>query len=76
MRPLTRSTMVKLGQLFGDTDDGETPSFLGFERLNTLAADIAIIGVPIATPYASLGTYAAASPTAIRIGAADFDRLF
>ncbi|TDJ70637.1 MAG: hypothetical protein E2O38_10695 [Proteobacteria bacterium] len=71
--------MVKLGQLFGDTDDGETPSFLGFERcldLNTLAADIAIIGVPIATPYASLGTYAAASPTAIRIGAADFDRLF
>ena len=75
MRPLTRSTMVKLGQLFGDTHDGDTPSFLGFERcldLNTLAADIAIIGVPIATPYASLGTYAATSPTAIRIGAADF----
>lgn len=67
--------MVRLGQLFGGTHDGETPSFLGFGRcsdLNTLAADIAIIGVPIATPYASLGTYAAGSPTAIRIGAADF----
>ncbi|MDH3672350.1 MAG: agmatinase [Gammaproteobacteria bacterium] len=67
--------MVKLGQLFGDTPDGETPSFLGFERcsdLNTLVADIALIGIPIATPYASLGTYAAGSPTAIRIGAGDF----
>ncbi len=67
--------MVRLGQLFGDIQDGETPSFLGFERcsdLNRLTADIAIIGASIATPYASLGTYAAASPHAIRIGAADF----
>ena len=31
MRALTRSTMVKLGQHFGDTHDGETPSFLGFD---------------------------------------------
>ena len=48
MRPLTRSTIVKLGQLFGDTRDGEAPSFLGFERcldLNTLAADIACFDI-------------------------------
>lgn len=67
--------MVKLGQLFGGEQDDETPSFLGLPRcpdLNALAADIAIIGVPVATPYPSLGTYAAGAPGAIRVGTADF----
>ncbi len=66
--------MVKLGQLFGNKGD-ETPSFLGFppcSDLSALAADIAIIGVPVATPYPSLGTYAAEAPGAIRAGGADF----
>ncbi len=65
--------MARLGNLFSDTQTSS--GFLGLpmcQDLSTLAADIAIIGAPIATPYACFGTYAADSPTAIRNGVADF----
>lgn len=65
--------MTRLGGLFegGSTGGG----FMGFPRctdLRTLAADVAIIGAPVATPYPALGTYAATAPTAIRAGIEDF----
>ena len=57
-----------LGQ--GAADSG----FLGLPRCTDLAgldADLAVIGAPIATPYAALGAYAADAPAAIRAGLAD-----
>ena len=65
--------MARMGDLF--TGAQTSPGFLGLpqcQELSALEADIAIIGAPIATPYACFGTYAADSPGAIRNGIADF----
>ncbi len=65
--------MARLGNLFG-SDAGER-TFLGLPACDDLAAmqaDIAVLGVPVATPYPSLGLYAAEAPSAIRAGVADF----
>lgn len=64
---------MKLANLLGQGVDSGT--FLGLPRcadLATLDAEAAIIGAPVATPYAALGAYAAGAPAAIRAGAADF----
>ncbi len=66
--------MARLGNLF--STESTSSGFLGLPGcpdLSTLKADIAIIGAPIATPYACFGTYAADSPAAIRKGVADFN---
>jgi agmatinase len=55
-----------IGTMFGAT---ETETFLGLPRAGDLAAlkaDIAILGVPCATPYPSVGPYCAGAPRAIR----------
>ncbi|WP_182086419.1 arginase family protein [Aureimonas sp. ME7] len=55
-----------LGALFGA---GETSTFLGLDActdLSTLDAPIAILGVPCATPYASVGPYCRNAPAALR----------
>jgi agmatinase len=55
-----------LGTLFGAA---ETETFLGLpsaDNLEALAARIAILGVPCATPYPSVGPYCAGAPSAIR----------
>jgi agmatinase len=55
-----------VGAMFGAT---ETETFLGLPRADSLAASdakIAILGVPCATPYRSVGAYCAGAPRAIR----------
>jgi agmatinase len=55
-----------LAALYGAT---ETSTFLGFRSspdLNKLDASIALLGVPGATPYASVGAYCRNGPTALR----------
>ena len=55
-----------LGALFGA---GETSTFLGLaacDDLATLDAPIAILGVPCATPYRSVGAYCRNAPDALR----------
>jgi len=55
-----------IGAMFGATT---TDTFLGLPRAGDLAsleAGIAILGVPCATPYASVGPYCAGAPRAIR----------
>ena len=55
-----------VGALFGAS---ETETFLGLQRagdLEALEAKIAILGVPCATPYRSVGPYCAGAPRAIR----------
>ena len=64
---------MKLGNLLSDGVDATT--FMGLAActdIATLDADIAVIGVPIATPYPAFGSYAAGAPAAIRAGVADF----
>jgi agmatinase len=61
-----------LGTLFGAA---ETQTFLGLpsaDSLEALAAKIAILGVPCATPYPSVGPYCAAAPNAIRAAIASY----
>src|SRR5919106_3567211 len=61
-----------LGTLFGAA---ETETFLGLpsaENLEALAAKIAILGVPCATPYPSVGPYCAGAPSAIRAAIASY----
>ncbi|RFB79896.1 arginase family protein [Methylovirgula sp. 4M-Z18] len=56
-----------LGALFGAP--AETRTFLGLPAcsdLDTLAAPIAVIGAPCATPYASVGAYCRHAPDALR----------
>ncbi len=63
--------MSRLGRLFGA--GSEVSTFMGLPRcddLSTLDAQVAILGVPVATPYRALGLYAAEAPTAIRRGIA------
>ena len=55
-----------IGAMFGAA---ATDTFLGLERAGDLAAleaKIAILGAPGATPYASVGSYCAGAPRAIR----------
>ena len=55
-----------IGQMFGA---GDTSTFLGLPAcpdVSNLAAQIAVLGVPCATPYASVGPYCAEAPDAIR----------
>ena len=55
-----------VGAMFGAT---ETETFLGLPKAGNLAAldaKIAILGVPCATPYRSVGPYCAGAPRAIR----------
>lgn len=57
----------KLSSLYGATTDNST--FLGLdscENLDELSAPIAIIGVPGATPYRSVGPYCRNGPDALR----------
>jgi agmatinase len=61
-----------LGTLFGAA---ETETFLGLPSvrdLEALAARIAILGVPCATPYPSVGPYCAGAPSAIRAAIASY----
>jgi agmatinase len=61
-----------LGSLFGAA---ATETFLGLpgaENLETLTAKIAILGVPCATPYRSVGPYCAGAPRAIRAAIASY----
>jgi agmatinase len=61
-----------LGTLFGAA---ETETFLGLPSardLEALAAKIAILGVPCATPYPSVGPYCAGAPSAIRAAIASY----
>ena len=56
-----------LGALFGAAAD--TRTFLGLAScpdLDTLASPIAILGVPCATPYHSVGAYCRNAPDALR----------
>lgn len=55
-----------IGRMYGS---GSTGSFLGLptaDDLTTLEADAVVLGVPAATPYASVGSYCAEAPFAIR----------
>jgi len=62
--------MVDLGKMFGA---GDVTTFLGFENVTPdrlLPGDLAFLGVPGATPYASVGPYCANAPKAVRGAAA------
>lgn len=61
------NTKPDLGALYGA--DTETTSFLNLATcrdLDSLAAPVAVIGAPCATPYASVGAYCRNAPDAIR----------
>jgi agmatinase len=61
-----------LGTLFGAA---ATETFLGLpsaDNLEALDAKIAILGVPCATPYPSVGPYCAGAPRAIRAAIASY----
>jgi agmatinase len=61
-----------VGAMFGAT---ATETFLGLpkaENLAALEAKIAILGVPCATPYRSVGPYCAGAPKAIRAAIAGY----
>ena len=63
--------MVDLGKMFGA---GDVTTFLGFENVTPdglLPGDLAFLGVPGATPYASVGPYCANAPKAVRGAAVD-----
>ncbi len=62
-----------IGRMFG-AEAGEG-GFLGLPRVPGtagVAADVAILGVPAATPYRSVGPYCAEAPAAIRRGIAGY----
>jgi agmatinase len=62
-----------IGRMFGAAEAVET--FLGFPAcpdLGALDAEIAILGAPCASPYASVGPYCAGAPAAIRAGIAGY----
>ncbi len=62
-----------IGRMFGATEAVET--VLGFPAcpdLDALQAEIAILGAPCASPYASVGPYCAGAPAAIRSGIAGY----
>ena len=57
--------MSDLGEIFGAQS---ADTFLGVPHadLKDLTADVVVLGVPCATPYASTGMYAAGAPKALR----------
>lgn len=62
-----------IGRMFGAADAAET--FLGFPAcrdIGAVAAEIAILGAPCASPYGSVGPYCAGAPQAIRAGIAGY----
>lgn len=62
-----------LGALFGSSESAKT--FLGLDKvtdLNQVNAPIALLGVPSATPYASVGPYCRNGPAALRAATASF----
>ena len=64
-----------IGAMFGASD--ASAGFLGFPRAepgSDFDADIALLGVPCASPYASVGPYCAEAPGAIRAAAAPYGR--
>jgi len=64
---------IDIGRMFGAGDAVET--FLGFPACpdpGAVDADIAIMGAPCASPYASVGPYCAGAPAAIRAGVAGY----
>lgn len=66
------STKPDLSALFGSQ---EITTFLGLEsceNFENLKADVAIVGLPCATPYKSVGAYCANGPNAIRKAMAPF----
>lgn len=60
--------MASLGEMFGAGDAG---TFMGLPaaRLESLAADVVILGADGCTPYATVGHYCAGGPAAIRAAA-------
>jgi agmatinase len=65
-------TGVNIGTMFGAAD---APTFFGLPACDDLAslnARAAILGVPLATPYPSVGPYCAGAPRAIRAAMAPF----
>ena len=63
---------IDIGAMFGA---GATDTFLGLPSAGNLAAieaAIAILGVPCATPYRSVGPYCAGAPKAIRAAIAGY----
>ena len=72
MNEATNAGRSTIGAMFGPSSGG---SFLGLPKA-TIAegarADVAILGVPAATPYPSVGPYCAGGPAAIRAGIANW----
>lgn len=65
--------MAGIGDMLGG--GGRTDTFLGVpacEDLAALQARAAVLGLPLATPYASVGAYCARAPQAIRAAAAQY----
>ena len=61
-----------IGQMFGA---GNSETFLGLpscKNIDQLDAKVAVLGVPCATPYTSVGPYCAAAPAAIRSAIAGY----
>ena len=63
--------MTNIGKIFGGTD---VTTFMGVQNADISAPrpGIAILGVPLATPYASTGDYTAGAPKAIRSAMATY----
>ena len=64
--------MASLGSMFGAGDSG---TFLGLPSATVddlVGADVAVIGVPCATPYSSVGPYCKDAPAAIRAASATY----
>ena len=62
-----------IGRMFGAGETEKT--FLALPHcpdLSALEADIAVLGAPCASPYASVGPYCAGAPAAIRAGIAGY----
>ncbi len=68
-----RVSDATIGKMFGSA--GEIATFMGFPPcgdLAGLAADVAVVGIPAATPYRSVGAYCAEAPRAIRRAVAGY----
>ncbi|MBV1695842.1 MAG: arginase family protein [Hyphomicrobiales bacterium] len=57
--------MSDIGKILG-SGDGSTFMGLPARAIGDLAGEVAVIGIPSATPYADAGAYSAAGPIAIR----------
>lgn len=66
--------MADLRTMFGGTD---TATFLGVpactvDQLGDVRPDVVIVGAPCVTPYASVGAYCSAAPSAIRAASSTY----